>query len=72
MSAGSIVIDLLMRTGSFVTDTQRASKQLKQFKKDALDTASSIKGQLIGALAAAGVALSFDALVEWRGQVQGP
>lgn len=64
MSAGSIIIDLLMKTGSFVTDTQRASKQLKQFKKDALDTASSIKGQLIGALAAAGVALSFDALVE--------
>ncbi len=64
MAAGSIIIDLLMKTGSFVTDTQRASKQLKQFKKDALDTASSIKGQLIGALAAAGVALSFDALIE--------
>lgn len=64
MAAGSIVIDLLMRTGSFVTDTQRAAKQLKLFQKDVVSTASSIKGQLVGALAAAGVALSFDALVE--------
>lgn len=64
MSAGSILIDLLMRTGSFVTDTQRAAKQLKLFQKDVVSTASSIKGQLVGALAAAGVALSFDALVE--------
>lgn len=64
MAAGSILIDLLMRTGSFVTDTQRAAKQLKLFQKDVVSTASSIKGQLVGALAAAGVALSFDALVE--------
>lgn len=64
MAAGSIIIDLLMRTGSFVTDTQRASKQLKAFQKDVVSTASSIKGQLIGALASAGIALSFDALVQ--------
>lgn len=64
MSAGSIVIDLLMKTGSFTTDTQRASKQLKAFQKDVVSTASSIKTQLVGALATAGIALSFDALVQ--------
>ena len=57
MAAGSIVVDLLMRTGSFTTDTARASKQLKQFQKDVVSTASSIKGQLVGALAAAGIAV---------------
>jgi hypothetical protein len=64
MSAGSIVVDLLMRTGSFVTDTARAAKQLKAFQKDVVSTAGSIKTQLVGALATAGVALSFDALVQ--------
>lgn len=64
MAAGSIVVDLLMRTGSFVTDTARASKQLKAFQKDVVSTAGSIKTQLVGALATAGVALSFDALVQ--------
>lgn len=33
MSAGSIIIDLLMRTGSFETDTKRAEKRLKEFQK---------------------------------------
>lgn len=64
MAAGSIVVDLLMRTGSFVTDTARAAKQLKAFQKDVVSTAGSIKTQLVGALATAGVALSFDALVQ--------
>lgn len=35
MAAGSIVIDLLMKTGSFETDTKRAEKRLKEFKKSA-------------------------------------
>jgi hypothetical protein len=35
MSAGSIVIDLLMKTGSFETDTARAAKSLKQLQKEA-------------------------------------
>ncbi len=64
MAAGSIIIDLLMRTGSFVTDTKRAQKQLKDFQKDVAGTAASLKNQLVGALAAAGVALSFDALLQ--------
>lgn len=53
-----------MRTGSFVTDTKRASKQLKDFQKDVASTAGSIKSQLVGALASAGIALSFDALLQ--------
>ena len=33
MAAGSIVIDLLMRTGSFETDTKRAEQRVKEFQK---------------------------------------
>jgi hypothetical protein len=33
MAAGSIVIDLLMKTGSFETDTKRAEKRLQEFNK---------------------------------------
>lgn len=36
MPAGSIVIDLLMRTGSFETDTRRAEAALKRLEKDAV------------------------------------
>ena len=34
MAAGSIIVDLLMRTGSFETDTQRASKTAQKAAKD--------------------------------------
>ncbi len=34
-TAGSIVIDLLMKTGSFVTDTQRAEKSMKSMERTA-------------------------------------
>jgi len=37
MAAGSIVIDLLMKTGSFETDTKRAEKRLKELEKAAID-----------------------------------
>lgn len=46
MAAGSIVIDLLMKTGSFVTDTGRAEKSLKSFKKTTVDVGSTIKDLL--------------------------
>jgi lambda family phage tail tape measure protein len=36
MAAGSIVVDLLMRTGSFETDTARARKSLAKFEKEAI------------------------------------
>lgn len=56
MAAGSIIIDLLARTGSFVTDidrsTKAAEKRLKEFQK-----AAAAAGAAIGAsLAAAGAA----------------
>ena len=46
MAAGSIVIDLLMKTGSFVTDTGRAEKSLKSFKKTTVDVTGTLKGML--------------------------
>ena len=52
MTAGSIVIDLLMKTGSFETDTKRGQKALRELKKEAQDA-----GKLIGAsLAGVGIA----------------
>ena len=36
MAAGSIIIDLLMKTGSFETDTKRAEKRLQEFEKSAI------------------------------------
>lgn len=53
-TAGSIVVDLLMRTGSFETDSKRAEKRLKQFKKEAEEA-----GKAIGlAVVAAGTAIT--------------
>jgi len=52
MAAGSIVIDLLMRTGSFVTDTNRASKRLKQFEREAKDAGTAIGAALATAATA--------------------
>jgi hypothetical protein len=40
MAAGSIVVDLLMKTGSFETDTKRAQKSLKNLEKSIDDFAS--------------------------------
>jgi len=57
-TAGSIVVDLLMRTGSFETDSKRAEKRLKDFQKEA-----AAAGKALGAGAAvAGAAL---AAVTW-------
>lgn len=52
MAAGSIIIDLLMRTGSFETDTKRAAKAAKDFEKDVIATARSVALGL-GAIATA-------------------
>lgn len=56
MAAGSIIIDLLMRTGAFETDTGRAEKRLKQFKKEAIDVGKAI-GLAFTGFATAGAAL---------------
>lgn len=62
MAAGSIIVDLLMRTGAFETDTARAEKRLKAFQKQAEQV-----GKTIGVAIAAGVTLAvaaFDQLVK--------
>jgi len=56
-TAGSIVVDLLMRTGSFETDTARAEKRLKQLQRQIDDTAKKI-----GTAFGAGVAVAVGAL----------
>lgn len=61
MSAGSIIIDLLMRTGSFETDTRRAERRLRQFKREAESV-----GRFLGtafAAAATTVTVVFGAMV---------
>lgn len=62
MAAGSIIVDLLMRTGAFTTDTDRAAKKLKEFEKQA-EKVGKVVGVAIagGALAAAA---AFDQLVK--------
>jgi lambda family phage tail tape measure protein len=42
MAAGSIVIDLLMKTGSFETDTKRAEKRLKEFESSVKKTSLAV------------------------------
>lgn len=50
-TAGSITVDLLMKTGSFETDIQRAGKRLRSFEKDA-KVAFTALAALTGAVAA--------------------
>ena len=61
MAAGSIVVDLLMKTGSFETDTARAEKRLKQFEKNVSDAGARLA---TGAAAIAGVIGGSIALVD--------
>jgi hypothetical protein len=56
-TAGSIVVDLLLRTGSFATDTDRASKQFKKLQKEAQQA-----GKVIGTAIAAGATAAVAAL----------
>ncbi len=78
MSIGSLVVDLVMRTGTFETDTKRASKQAEKFAKD-IDRQISTAARAIaaaGAAAAVGLAAmvkssidSMDHLVDLREQL---
>ncbi|WP_141233355.1 hypothetical protein [Lysobacter antibioticus] len=56
-TAGSIVVDLLMRTGSFITDSARAEKQMKQLEKAAHSLGRSIGSSITSNLA--GMAAGF-------------
>jgi hypothetical protein len=60
MPAGSIIIDLLMRTGSFETDTKRAEKRLKEMQRSAEQVGAAIGVAIVGGATAAVVA--FDQL----------
>lgn len=55
MAAGSIVVDLLMRTGSFETDTKRAEKSLKELQKAAIETGKIIGAAFVASTAAISV-----------------
>lgn len=56
-TAGSIVLDLLMRTGSFFTDSKRAESQLRQLEKAAKNFGRSVGTGM--AQSAAGFAAAF-------------
>lgn len=63
MAAGSIILDLLMRTGSFETDTERARKKLQALKKEAVQTGKDLALGFAGmAAAAAGGFAALDAV----------
>lgn len=68
MPAGSIIIDLLMKTGSFETDSKRAEKRLNELSK-----AAKVAGATIGAALVAGVAgaaAAFESLTEGAAEFQ--
>lgn len=52
MAAGQILIDLLLKTGAFETDTKRAEKRWQNFSKEIKDGALAIGGALSAAFAA--------------------
>lgn len=52
MSAGSIIIDLLMKTGSFETDTKRAEKRVREMQKAITGSFKSMAGGVAGFAAA--------------------
>lgn len=58
MAAGSIVISLLMSTGSFETDTKRAEKRLSELRKEAAASA-----KVIGAMAVTVGAAAFTSFI---------
>jgi len=64
MAAGSIIIDLLMRTGSFSTDTKRAEKEMAALRKEAVAAGAAIGAAFSGVAIAAGymVKSSIDAM----------
>lgn len=65
-TAGSIVLDLLLRTGSFETDTQRATKaaekRFKELQKSAQDSAASISKAFAGIFSGALLGVSAGAV----------
>lgn len=58
MAAGSIIIDLLMRTGSFETDTKRAEKALQELQDKVTKVGTAIGVSLVAGATAAFAAFS--------------
>lgn len=56
-TAGSIVIDLLMKTGAFETDTKRAEKRLRELEKTAKRAGQVLGTAIVAGGTAAGAAL---------------
>lgn len=54
MAAGSILVDLILRTGSFETDSKRSEKALASLKKEAVDAGKVIGTALAGMAVAQG------------------
>lgn len=68
MAVGSIVIDLLMKTGSFVTDAGKAERGLKNVKKQAQETGAALDKLKSGAAVLGGAlasALSVNAIIKY-------
>ncbi len=57
MALGSIVIDLLMKTGSFETDSKKAEKRLKEMKRTAEAAGAALGTALVAGATAATVAI---------------
>ncbi|OBU55125.1 hypothetical protein [Stenotrophomonas maltophilia] len=70
-TAGSIVVDLLMRTGSFETDTQRAERSMKRMKGTAQDAAKGIglAFAAVGTAVAGGATAAIAAVSDWTREV---
>ena len=63
-TAGSIVIDLLMKTGSFVTDSARAEKSMRSLEKTAKSVSSGIMKGFAGVAAGVAAGLSVGVAVD--------
>jgi hypothetical protein len=57
-TAGSIVVDLLMRTGAFETDSKRAEKRLRQLEKEAIQVGKALGTAIAGGAIAVATGLT--------------
>ena len=66
MALGSIVIDLLMRTGAFEGDAKKAEKRLQQLNKEAKQLGAVMGAAIAGgaAIATAAIKSSIDSMDE--------
>jgi hypothetical protein len=62
MPAASIIVELLMKTASFITDNERAAKSLVKLKKEAYDTGRQIGDSLNSVGSAIGITLTIAGL----------